>query len=95
MTDADVSCREIVELVTGYLEDALPSPRRHRFEEHMRMCPDCETYLAQMRRTITVLGELREQSLTPAQREGLLAAFRSWRPSTRAILTSAASSILR
>jgi anti-sigma factor RsiW len=77
--EADLSCREIVELVSEYLEDALPGPRRRRFEEHMRRCPDCATYLAQMRGTIEVLGELREESLTPTQHERLLAAFRGWR----------------
>ena len=79
MTESDLNCREIVELVTEYLDEALPRSRRLRFEEHMRQCPDCDTYLAQMRGTIDALGELREESLTPTQRERLLAAFRGWR----------------
>jgi len=76
--NVDLSCREIVELMTGYLEESLPEPHRRSFEEHIGLCPDCETYLAQLRRTIDTLGELREESLTPPQREGLLMAFRGW-----------------
>lgn len=78
---ADLTCREIVELVTGYLERTLPEGQRRRFEEHRELCPDCQTYLTQMRHTADTLGELREESLTPGQRGQLLAAFRGWRPS--------------
>ena len=75
----DLDCREIVELVTDYLEHALPAGQRRRFEEHLRLCAGCETYLEQMRQTIATLGELREESLSPGQRPRLLAAIRGWR----------------
>lgn len=76
---AELKCREIVELVTGYLEKALPEAQRRRFEEHIGLWPDCDTYLAQMRQTMHTRGELREHSLTADQRDQLLAAFRGWR----------------
>jgi anti-sigma factor RsiW len=80
MTERDLGCREILGLVTEYLEGTLPPGQRRRFEEHLRRCDGCETYLEQMRQTIEALGALREDSLSPAARERLLAAFRGWRP---------------
>ncbi len=77
----DLTCREIVELVTGYVEGTLPGAQRGPFERHITLCPDCDTYLAQMRQTIDTLGELHEYSLAPGQRDQLLAAFRGWRQS--------------
>ena len=81
MTDpnaSDLMCRELVELVTEYLGDALTEHERARFEQHLLECPPCTEYLAQMRTTIELAGTLGEsapgESLTP----GLLAVFRSW-----------------
>jgi anti-sigma factor RsiW len=75
----EMSCQELVEAITGYLEGTLPAPDRARFEAHLEECPHCETYLAQMRRTIAALGSLREEELSPETRAGLLDAFRGWR----------------
>jgi anti-sigma factor RsiW len=72
-------CRELVELVTDYLEDRLPARDRARFEAHIADCEYCATYLEQMRQTIRVLGRLPEESLSGAAREALLDAFRDWR----------------
>ena len=41
----DLTCREIVELVTGYVEGTLPGAQRGPFERHITLCPDCDTYL--------------------------------------------------
>jgi len=80
MTDTDeMTCRELVEVITDYLEGTLPDEDRRRFEEHLDECPYCANYLEQMRLTIATLGELREDSLSPETREELLAAFRGWR----------------
>ena len=74
-----MSCKELVELVTDYLEDALPASERQRFEEHLAICPGCVTYVDQMRQTVAATGRLREESLSPEAREDLLAAFRDWK----------------
>lgn len=74
-----MSCRQIVELVTEYLEGSLSRKDTRRFEEHIEECPYCATYLDQMRQTIVTLGELREESLEPEVREQLVATFRDWR----------------
>ena len=74
-----MNCESFVELVTAYLEDQLPSDERSAFEEHMRLCPGCDTYLDQFRATISLLGELPEQTISPAARTSLLEAFTGWR----------------
>lgn len=74
-----LSCQELVELVTGYLEGALPPEERHRFEEHLNECGNCREYLGQMRATIELSGELTPESLPPEAERELLAAFRDWR----------------
>jgi anti-sigma factor RsiW len=74
-----MSCRELVELVTEYLEERLPPGDRERFDAHLAECEDCETYLEQMRRTIHALGRLPEESLSAEVERTLLAAFRDWR----------------
>jgi anti-sigma factor RsiW len=74
-----MSCKELVELVTNYLEDALPPEERLRFEEHLSVCPGCVTYVEQMRETVLVVGNLREESIPPDKRDELLAAFRDWK----------------
>jgi len=73
-----MSCRELVTLVTEYLEGTLAARDRRRFERHIRGCDGCTTYLEQMRQTIRLAGTLSEDDLTPRAREELLAAFRDW-----------------
>lgn len=75
----DLSCKELVELVTDYLEGALSSPDQRRFELHMGKCEGCKLYIDQMRLTIKAVGQLSEDSLGPAAKEELLAAFRDWK----------------
>jgi anti-sigma factor RsiW len=76
----EMSCRELVELVTDYLEDALDPVTRQRFEQHLQVCDGCVAYVDQMRTTVRLLGEVPEESLSPEARDRLLAAFRGWRP---------------
>lgn len=74
----ELSCAELVELVTEYLEGALPSEELERFEEHLVYCGPCVTHLEQMRHTITATGRLREEDLDPELADELLVAFRGW-----------------
>ncbi len=75
----EMSCRELVELVTEYLEGTLSRRDRKRFEAHIAGCPHCTTYLHQMREVIATLGRLTVDSIAPRAREELLAAFRGWK----------------
>jgi len=74
-----LTCREVVELLTEYLEDALLARERARVEEHLANCADCVAYLEQMRATIGVLGGLREEDVPTGVLRQLMAAFRDWR----------------
>lgn len=76
----DLTCKELVELVTDYHEGALSTRDRQRFEEHIVFCDGCANYLDGMRRTIEVAGRrLRETDLLPELQQELVAAFRGWR----------------
>jgi anti-sigma factor RsiW len=72
-------CQEMVELITDYLEDALPRSQRRRFEAHIAGCEHCTEYLEQMRVTITLTGRLRAEDLTPAMHEEFTDLYRRWR----------------
>jgi anti-sigma factor RsiW len=74
----DLSCQELVELITDYLEDALAPEMRARVELHLGACEGCASYLDQMRDTIRIVGSLREHDLEPGLREELIGAFRGW-----------------
>jgi hypothetical protein len=76
--DRDLSCAEIVELVTEYLEGGLMTVDRERFEEHIAYCNGCLVYLEQMRQTVAEAGRLSPDELPRALQESLLAAFRDW-----------------
>ena len=75
----DVVCREAVELVTDYLEDALSQARRRRFEAHLAHCPDCPEYLAQMRAIVALAGRVTPDDLTPRMQEEFIGVYRRWR----------------
>jgi anti-sigma factor RsiW len=76
---AELTCAELVELVTDYLEGTLPPDEVERFEIHLVYCSPCTTHLEQMRETIRTAGALREEDLDPALADDLLTAFRGWR----------------
>jgi anti-sigma factor RsiW len=79
MTTAELTCKELVEIVTDYLEDRLPPADRLRFEQHLVACEGCVNYLDQMRQTIRMVGRLSEESIPASTRERLLRAFRDWK----------------
>lgn len=81
MMEPQLSCQELVELVTDYLEATLPPPQRLRFEEHLMRCAGCRAYLDQMRQTIAMSVKLSEETLDPEVRDALLHVFRSWKQS--------------
>jgi anti-sigma factor RsiW len=78
----DMSCAELVEVITDYIEGTLPADDRRRFEAHLEICPYCVSYLEQMQETISTLGELKTESLSSERQDELLEAFRGWRGST-------------
>ncbi len=78
--DADeLTCQELVELVTDYLDGKLSAQDHARFERHLAICEPCTTYLKQIRQTIQLTGGLREENLEPTSKETLLDLFRNWK----------------
>jgi anti-sigma factor RsiW len=74
-----LSCQELVELVTNYLEGALWPEEAARFDDHIGRCAGCAAYLEQIRQTIALTGRLSPESLSPEAERELLEAFRGWR----------------
>jgi anti-sigma factor RsiW len=74
-----LTCRELVELVTEYLEGTLSATDRARFESHLDTCSHCRRYVEQMRLTIRATGTLSDETISPEGRDALLEAFRGWR----------------
>jgi predicted anti-sigma-YlaC factor YlaD len=74
-----IVCREAVELVTDYLEDALDGRARARLEAHLDACPHCREYFEEMRRTIRALGRIEPDALDPQVRDDLVALYRRYR----------------
>lgn len=83
MTDAGrhVTCQEVVELVTDYLEGALDAEETSLFEQHLNFCEGCVTYVSQIRVTSAALRRLDSGDVPPDTLDGLMAAFRSWKRS--------------
>jgi anti-sigma factor RsiW len=74
-------CRDVVELITDYLDDALPAPQKADLEAHLADCDGCATVLDQFRATVTVTGRLAQDdldALDPTTRDALLGVFRGW-----------------
>ncbi|MFL5500852.1 MAG: anti-sigma factor family protein [Gemmatimonadaceae bacterium] len=74
-----LTCKEMVELVTDYLEGALPTDVRARFDQHLTVCDPCVVYVDQMRQTIAALGCLPEESISDSALNTLTEHFRRWR----------------
>ena len=75
----DMTCKELVDVITEYFEGTLPAEDRARFERHLAGCDGCQAYLDQMRQTIGALGRLPPESLSHEAETKLLEAFRGWR----------------
>lgn len=74
-----LSCSEIVEMVTDYLEGDLDQPTVVALEEHLRQCPGCDRYVDQIRETVSTLGSITSESLSPQAPSDLLQAFRTFK----------------
>jgi anti-sigma factor RsiW len=74
-----LTCRELTEVVTDYLEGAMAPGERARFDAHLELCDGCANYVSQMRQTIRTVGELSPSEVEATVPDAVLAAFRAWR----------------
>jgi anti-sigma factor RsiW len=79
MSTTELTCQELVELVTDYVEGILSPEDQARFERQLSICPGCVTYVEQFRETIALTGALREEDVPPPARSAMLAQFANWR----------------
>jgi len=78
-----LSCREVVELVTDYLDDSLSPKQRARFEHHLTGCDPCVEYLGQIRATVALAHRVHPDPVDPPTTQRLVELYRAWqRPST-------------
>ena len=75
----EMTCKELVELVTDYLEMRLAPGDLQRFEAHLELCDPCVTYIEQIRQSVAVVGTLSEETLPQGAADALLAGFRDWK----------------
>jgi predicted anti-sigma-YlaC factor YlaD len=76
----EIICHEFVEIVTDYLEGALPEDRRDLVEEHLVLCDSCQNYLDQVQTTVRMLPDaVRDEPVPTESRDALLGMFRDWK----------------
>jgi anti-sigma factor RsiW len=82
-TEADETCREVVELLSDYLDGAIPATDRARLDAHLAECDGCTAALEQLRETIRVTGTLTEEQVAQEELEPVRSVFRAWRSGDR------------
>lgn len=82
-TSDQMSCQELVELVTDYLEGRLPEQQRLKFEDHLSWCPPCITYIDQIKSVGRLASRLKERDVPAPVKDALLEAFRHWKSDHR------------
>jgi anti-sigma factor RsiW len=75
----ELTCKELVELVTDYLDGALSPSERERFEEHLTNCRGCRAYVEQIRTTVRLAGKITEDNIPTDAKDALLQLFRDWK----------------
>jgi anti-sigma factor (TIGR02949 family) len=74
-----LSCADVVELVTDYLERSLPAEDATLFEQHLNFCDGCVWHVDQIRTTVETVGRIEPEEVPPDVRDRLLTAFRDWK----------------
>jgi anti-sigma factor RsiW len=74
----ELTCKEVVELVTEYLSRALEAEDQARLEQHLLTCAPCTAYLEQVRKTVALAGGLAQRAPAGAEPD-LVALFRRWK----------------
>jgi predicted anti-sigma-YlaC factor YlaD len=78
-TERALTCQELTEVLTDYLEGVMAPEERARFDAHLALCEGCVHYVTQMRQTVEAVHRLRVADVEATAPDDVLAAFRAWR----------------
>jgi len=78
MTTDPIVCRDVVELVSDYLDFELTWAVHVAVAAHVRDCVGCATFVVQVRTTVGALGTLSPPWLDRTLRDRPEAEFRTW-----------------
>jgi anti-sigma factor (TIGR02949 family) len=78
-TAQELDCRDVVEVVTDYLEGMMAPEERRQFDQHLAACEGCQDYLEQLRTVIRVVAGRLVDAVPAETTAGLLRAFRDRR----------------
>ena len=73
-----LSCKQITELITDYLEGRMGFGERMRFQVHVGMCKHCRAYLRQMKATVAAVGQLPDEPMPDDVRDEMRKRFANW-----------------
>ena len=66
------TCKEITDLIFGYLNDTLSPSVSRDFKRHLRICPDCVNFLNTYKKTASVTRSIRPEEIPPKIRQNIL-----------------------
>jgi hypothetical protein len=67
----DKTCKQITGLVYDYCNDTLANPVKRALKRHLRLCPDCVSFLNTYRKTVRAARLLRASDIPPGVRDSL------------------------
>ncbi len=78
-----LKCRDVTEMTTDYLDNALPLRQRVAMRWHLAICSFCRRHLKQLRATITLLRHMPHPPFPPEREAVLMAELRRERHAPR------------
>jgi hypothetical protein len=78
------TCKQITDLVYAYLNDRLKPTVKRDFQQHLRICPDCASFLNTYKKTVGMTRSLRAEDMPSKVRENILDFLRRRIRKTRA-----------
>jgi anti-sigma factor RsiW len=70
------SCRQMTDLVLGYLTGKLSPSVKSEFEQHLAVCPDCVNFLKTYKKTVAVTKSVQQSDLPARVRDNILTFLR-------------------
>lgn len=75
----EISCKELVDLVADYMDEAISDDARAKFEQHLSECGYCSAYVQQMHLTVKLTNKLTEPEADQPAPDELMNIFRKWK----------------